>query len=68
VPQVRDLRRTRPFEAVSRLTPESRRSQVRVRSSLPALFQLENQARSVLRACNKTLTGCEPLLFVASFE
>jgi hypothetical protein len=40
MPQVRDLRRTRPFEVVSRLPHESRRSQVRVRSSFLAFSRL----------------------------
>ena len=29
---------------------------------------LDTREEANLRACNKTLTGCEPLLFVASFE
>jgi hypothetical protein len=28
----------------------------------------QDEIHSYLRACNKILTGCEPLLFVVSFE
>jgi hypothetical protein len=41
MPQVRDLRRTRPCEVVSRLTRASRRSQVRVRRGFPAVLDMK---------------------------
>jgi hypothetical protein len=42
MPQVCDLRRSRPCEVVSRLTRVSHRSQVRVRSRFPAGFPEES--------------------------
>jgi hypothetical protein len=49
------------FEAVTRLT----KVPTLVGGSLGKRMAV---GRVSLRACNKTLTGCEPLLFVASFE
>jgi hypothetical protein len=49
------------FEAVTRLT--------KVPTLVGGLLGKRMAVGRVsLRACNKTLTGCEPLLFVASFE